>query len=431
MEVSNIIRKIDDYIMGHMLGKGHFGHVRIATKIGDKKPKYAIKYMKYNGNHSKETVLCSLEREAILKDLDHCNILRVYSTNPKGIYEKIKGDEVKQISVGYAVIQLARTGDLFEFVASSGGLSEEVARWYLLQLIDGLDYLHGEGIAHRDIKPENILLNKDYLPLITDFGLSRKLSEIGFLTDNPTNRVGTERCMSPELYANLPHSAIKDDVFALGYLLFMIVAKHPPFQVASMSNEHYMLLRENKVLDYWSVIDSVHPPQWCTYQFKHLITLMLCFDMSIRLTLSEVLSHPWTQGKTPTDAQIIEEFEERQRVTLEFQRTQAKIRKERRQQTKDISTESPALSLGPSIMERSVEEKAKVSTSETVKKVLLEFGDPEKHKPTVLMSQESPNTIELVLRSFFSSIATIKVDQTNYKVILLIRTSFLLSMEKI
>eukprot|EP00826_Nyctotherus_ovalis_P031053 TRINITY_DN2478_c0_g1_i8.p1 TRINITY_DN2478_c0_g1~~TRINITY_DN2478_c0_g1_i8.p1 ORF type:complete len:477 (-),score=112.30 TRINITY_DN2478_c0_g1_i8:92-1522(-) len=424
MERPDIVRKIDNYVMGHMLGKGCYGHVRIATKIGDVKPKYAIKYMKYNASHSIESIQRSLERESLLKDLDHCNILRIYSLNSKGIYEKIKGSEINQIPVAYVVLQLARTGDLFEFVAASGGLREEVARWVLTQLIDALDYLHGEGIAHRDLKPENVLLDRNYLPLITDFGLSRKLSEVGFVTDKATNRVGTERCMSPELFANLPHSPIKDDIFALGYILFMIVARHPPFQVASMDNEHYRLLRENRVLEYWSVIDSVHSlrgtigaPQWCTYQFKHLVTLMLSFDMGIRPSLAEVLSHPWTQGKTPTESEIVAEFEQRQHTALEFQKSQAKMRKEMRMATREHSECNTDLNLAPSVIDRSVGEYVNTSTSAAAK-LLAVFGEPEERKPTVLMSQESAGTIELALRSFFSTLGSIKVDQAKYKLLI-------------
>lgn len=429
MERPDIVRKIDNYVMGYMLGKGCYGHVRIATKIGDVKPKYAIKYMKYNASHSVESIQRSLERESLLKDLDHCNILRVYSLNPKAIYEKIRGNEVEQIPAAYAVLQLARTGDLFEFVAASGGLREEVARWVLMQLVDALDYLHGEGVAHRDLKPENVLLDKNYLPLLTDFGLSRKLSEVGFVTDKPTNRVGTERCMSPELFANLPHSPVKDDIFALGYLLFMIVARHPPFQAASPENEHYRLLRENRVLEYWSAIDSVHSPQWCSHQFKHLITLMLSFDMEIRPSLAEVLSHSWTQGKTPTESEIVAEFEKRQHTALEFQKSQAKIRKEMRMATREHSESSTDFKLAPSAVHRSVGEYVNTSISAAVK-LLGAFGEPEERKPTVLMSQESANTIELALRSFFSTLGSIKVDQEKYKVILSMINSFLLTMEE-
>ena len=54
------IRRIENYILGPILGRGSFGHVRIATKMGEANPGYAVKYMKVDKPHSKETLLKSL-----------------------------------------------------------------------------------------------------------------------------------------------------------------------------------------------------------------------------------------------------------------------------------------------------------------------------------------------------------------------------------
>ena len=153
MDSTAVIRKIGNYIMGEMIGKGCYGHVRIAIKMGDSKPKYAIKYMKYQSQHSRKSLLTSVERENSIKEFNHPNLLRVYETDSDGIYSKIKGREVEQIPVAYVVLQLARNGNLFDFVVSLGGLREDIARYFLLQMIDAIDYLHCEGMAHRDIKP--------------------------------------------------------------------------------------------------------------------------------------------------------------------------------------------------------------------------------------------------------------------------------------
>jgi serine/threonine protein kinase len=119
------------------------------------------------------------------------------------------------------VMQLAWGGDLFDFPTSTGGVSEDIARFFFVKVLSAVEHLHYLGIAHKDIKLENILIDQDFNPLLTDFGFSCKLSEIGFVTSNPSHKVGTERNMSPELLANGFHSAIKDDLFGLGYLLFL------------------------------------------------------------------------------------------------------------------------------------------------------------------------------------------------------------------
>ena len=65
-------------------------------------------------------------------------------------------------------------GDLFSLIESKGGIGEDQARFYLAQILDALEYLHGRGIAHRDIKPENILLDENMDIKITDFGFASK-----------------------------------------------------------------------------------------------------------------------------------------------------------------------------------------------------------------------------------------------------------------
>ena len=229
--------------------------------------------------------------------------------------------------------------------------------------------------------------------------------------------------MSPELYAGLTHSPVKDDIFALGYSLFIIVARHPPFKAATLINEHYRLLKENKVLEYWNLIDSAHSPEWCTNKFKHLITIMLTFDISLRPSLSEIQNHPWTQGKVPSENEVISEFEQKQYNLLKYQRQQAILRHERRHKNMDdIKNIGNGLS-GADTSVRAIkwiEESLKVN----VKKILKSFGKPEQHKPIVLMSQESPERIEAGLISFFSVPNIIKTDQEKYKVIYLLSLDY-------
>lgn len=420
-------RRISDYELGPMLGKGSFGRVRVARKVGEPAKVYALKYMKVGQPHSKENLVRSLQQEALLQKISHPNILRIYEVNSEGVYEKNVG-EVKKIPVVYAVLQLARNGDLFDFVTSTGGLSEEVARFYFNQILNVLESLHLMGVVHRDVKPENVLLDGSYSSLLTDFGLSKRLSEIGFVTSDPGHRVGTERCMSPELYAAALHSPVKDDLFALGYLLFMVVARHPPFTSAAITNQYYKLLRENRVLEYWEAIDSVHSPKWCSDNFKHLITLMLTGDMTIRPSVSEIRAHPWTLGPVPTEAEIAAEFERRQAFVIEYQKKEARGRKERKEEKGRRALQGKKGCMGPHQLKRSVVHKA-ASAQQMPSKVLELFGEPSERKPTVLMSQEPVGEIESALKSFFVSAKTVRTNQKKYKVMLAANDSLRWSMK--
>jgi len=97
------------------------------------------------------------------------------------------------------------------------------------QVADGLDYAHRHGVVHRDIKPENILLSEGHA-LVADFGISRALSPEGAgeaLTETGVT-VGTPAYMSPEQATGQAVDA-RTDVYALGVVLYEMLAGEPPF----------------------------------------------------------------------------------------------------------------------------------------------------------------------------------------------------------
>jgi len=67
-------------------------------------------------------------------------------------------------------LELARGGELFDYISQTGEFSEDVARYYFHQLIDALDYMNQKGISHRDLKPENILMSDEFALKLADFG---------------------------------------------------------------------------------------------------------------------------------------------------------------------------------------------------------------------------------------------------------------------
>lgn len=74
------------------------------------------------------------------------------------------------------MLELVGGGELFDFVALGGRLSEATARYYFKQLLEGLAFMHSQGYAHRDLKPENLLLDKDFTLKITDMGFAAPIA---------------------------------------------------------------------------------------------------------------------------------------------------------------------------------------------------------------------------------------------------------------
>lgn len=70
------------------------------------------------------------------------------------------------------VMEFMKGGDFANILEGVGYFDEEVARYYLAQIILALEYLHANGIIHRDLKPDNILVDSEGHIKLTDFGLS-------------------------------------------------------------------------------------------------------------------------------------------------------------------------------------------------------------------------------------------------------------------
>ncbi|HSB54237.1 MAG TPA: protein kinase [Gemmatimonadales bacterium] len=96
-----------------------------------------------------------------------------------------------------------------------------------------LDYAHRQGIIHRDIKPENILLTKDGDTLVADFGIARALTGGGEKLTETGMAVGTPTYMSPEQASGERQLDARTDVYALGAVLYEMLAGEPPFTGAT------------------------------------------------------------------------------------------------------------------------------------------------------------------------------------------------------
>ena len=73
------------------------------------------------------------------------------------------------MSVLYGIYN--ESGDLFDFVAATDGLGNEMACLLFSQIVDGVDYLHSRNVSHRDLKLENCFLGEDFEVKIGDMGM--------------------------------------------------------------------------------------------------------------------------------------------------------------------------------------------------------------------------------------------------------------------
>jgi serine/threonine-protein kinase len=163
-----------------------------------------------------ETVGLFREEAGTMANLDHPHIATVYEAGD------IEG--VRFIAMRYIP---GRT--LAQVITEDGPQPlEQVAVW-LDQVSSALDYAHSQGILHRDIKSGNILLDRDGLAMVTDFGLARAVSASGGSASSQGRQImsGTAKYMAPEQAKGKP--VAQSDVYSLGVVLYELLTGQVPF----------------------------------------------------------------------------------------------------------------------------------------------------------------------------------------------------------
>ncbi len=173
-----------------------------------------------------ESAMARFEREAnILKQLRHPHIVRLIAhgkinkQNPYIAMEYIDGEALDRV--------LARRGKL--------GWEEVVG--YGKQLAEALQYAHDKGIIHRDLKPSNLMITRDGVLKLTDFGIAKDTDVTALTGANST--IGTAAYMSPEQCRGDRNLTNKSDLYSLGVVFFELLTGRKPF-VAETTVEMFL-----------------------------------------------------------------------------------------------------------------------------------------------------------------------------------------------
>jgi hypothetical protein len=146
--------------------------------------------------------------------LQHPNIVRVY--------------EVGEVDgCPYYSMDLVEGGSLAQRLRA-GPLPGRVAAGYLAAVARAIQHAHDHGILHRDLKPENVLIDPDDRPVVTDFGLAKRLGADAQRTRTGAV-LGTPGYMSPEQATGKKVLTTAVDVYGLGALLYALLTGRSPF----------------------------------------------------------------------------------------------------------------------------------------------------------------------------------------------------------
>jgi non-specific serine/threonine protein kinase/serine/threonine-protein kinase len=166
----------------------------------------------------------------ILASLTHPGIAQIHSVGIQTVSGTV---------VPYFVMELIPYAkSLVDFVTDNS-LPTHARVALFRKVSEAVAYGHQKGIIHRDLKPGNILVGADGTPKVIDFGVARSTAADRALTTMHTNvgqLIGTLQYMSPEQFAANPNELdVRADVYALGVVLYELLAGRPPYDVATKS----------------------------------------------------------------------------------------------------------------------------------------------------------------------------------------------------
>ncbi|KAG6494302.1 hypothetical protein ZIOFF_049326 [Zingiber officinale] len=263
---------------GELIGCGAFGHVYMGMNL-DSGELLAVKQVLIGKNGaSKEKAqahIRELEEEVkLLKNLSHPNIVRYLGTT--------REDDTLNI-----FLEFVPGGSISSLLGKFGSFPEAVIRMYTKQLLQGLEYLHRNGIMHRDIKGANILVDNKGCIKLADFGASKQVAKLATMNAAKSMK-GTPYWMAPEVILQTGHS------FSV-----LIV-------ISNIAGKLSIVFNCLSSADIWSVGCTIiematgKPPWSQQYQeanSKDFLLKCLQKEPNLRSTASDLLQHPFVTNE--------------------------------------------------------------------------------------------------------------------------------------
>jgi PAS domain S-box-containing protein len=201
------VRYIGNYAVTGILTDGLYGQVRMGIHhlTHEKVIIKTIEKSKIDPDRFREI--------AVMKRLRHPNVVR--------LLEVVQAPEKL-----YIVIQYIDGGELYDYAVSKDKLTEDEARVFWRQLVQGVEYMHNRGIVHRDLKLENIMLDKNKNVVIIDMGLSNFTHKDTLLN----TFCGSSSYAAPEMFLCRKYKGPEVDIWSMGVILYCLVLGYLPFE---------------------------------------------------------------------------------------------------------------------------------------------------------------------------------------------------------
>ncbi|KAG0208107.1 hypothetical protein BGX28_000863 [Mortierella sp. GBA30] len=168
-------------------------------------------------------------------------------------------------------MRLCENGSLRSLCKNFGKLPEHLGAMYITQVLDGLIYLHDQGVIHRDIKGANILATKDGLVKLADFGVATLSADVGDMSV-----AGTPYWMAPEII-ELSGATTASDIWSVGCTVIELLDGEPPYHTLPPMGALYRIVQDD------------HPP------IPESVSACFQKDCNLRVSAKKLSKHPWIQ----------------------------------------------------------------------------------------------------------------------------------------
>ncbi|KAJ2449211.1 Protein kinase of the Mitotic Exit Network [Coemansia sp. RSA 2424] len=257
-------RRIGEYQLGDIIGKGAAGSVYRGLNLRTGGV-VAIKQIRKEGFSSYDEIEAARKEIDVLRDLNHRNIVKYIG------YEQTE----QELDI---ILEYCEGGSLQNILRKFSKFPENLVGVYVAQILDGLSYLHSNAILHRDIKPGNILLVKEGVVKLADFGVAR-------IQNGLDTVVGSPYWIAPEVL-QLKGATSASDIWSLGCTIVQLVDGKAPYQDLPPMAAMFRIGQDE------------HPPfpSNISPQLRDFLSKCLVHVPSARASADELRQHEWIRA---------------------------------------------------------------------------------------------------------------------------------------
>lgn len=189
----------------------------------------------------------------------------------------------------YILLELCHNQSMNELIKRRKSLTEEEARYFMIQIIDAVSYMHDANVIHRDLKLGNLFLNKHLNIKVGDFGLATRLES----SDEKRKTIcGTPNYIAPEVINSDKEKrghSFEVDTWSMGVICFTMIVGKPPYESTDVKSTYRRILAN----------EYSFPEGKVSTLARELIRSMLQTDPKMRPSLEVLRDHPFFSERIP------------------------------------------------------------------------------------------------------------------------------------